>query len=278
MNRASFVRALEKSLSLHADWKDGKLKLPPPPDPVPARSLPVVADVVAKKKCVHCHQVAAGQALNLFARPDFDRKRDVWVYPDPASLGLGLDPQTGNTLLEAEGAAEAAGLRAGDEITTVDGHPVHTFADIQYRLHRLGQETRSVALQSGTGREHTLRLPDLWRITNIERRPISHRLEPFPGFWGKPVEDAERENLGLAAEGIATRITKFWRPTNGKRAGLREGDIITSVNGVSSSPLTRHAMIHIRLHHKTGEKITLEFLRNGKSGEATYPLKARPWG
>ena len=70
---------------------------------------------------------------------------------------------------------------------------------------------------------------------------------------------------------------KFWTNTNGKRAGLREGDIVVAVNGETKSPLAQNAMIYIRTHFDTGDQIQVRYRRGERELETKVKLRAKPW-
>jgi len=275
LSEKSLQLALERGLTLHKEWKDGKLDLPVPRE-LMAQSFPNVKQVVKKGQCVHCHQVADGKAQKLIAMPDFNKKTMPWVYPDPANLGLQIDPDDGVVLRTTTGVAAAAGIKTGDRLQQIGGKRVSTFADVQHALHNLPLDAKTVSVTTAKG-TRKISLPENWRVTNINRRSIGHRMTPFPEFWGKHLEAAEKRKLGLEEDGFATRVTKFWTNTNGKRAGLREGDIVIEVDGVKSSPLAQNAMIYIRTHYKTGDEIRVGYLRGKKQATTKIKLRAKPW-
>ena len=272
----SLQKALERGLAVHDRWKSGELELPPPPAPRPAQSFPNVLNVVKKNQCVHCHQVGEGKSLELIASTGFDKKTMPWVYPDPAKLGLGVDPDDGVLLASISGSAAAAGIEVGELIQAIGDHPTYTFADLQYALHRLPADAKSVTVTTDRA-SRPLSLPEFWRVTDINRRSIGHRMTPFPEFWGKTLGAVEKEQLGLDPEGFATRVTKFWSDTHGKQAGLREGDLVIAVNGVTKSPLAVNAMIYIRTHFDTGDEIRVRYQRGDSESELSFKLRAKPW-
>ena len=75
----SLQKAMERGRVLHKKWKGGDLKLPPPPKPLPAQTFPNVRKAAQKGNCIHCHQVASGQADKLISLNDFDNE------PPPSS-------------------------------------------------------------------------------------------------------------------------------------------------------------------------------------------------
>ncbi|MGI9242096.1 MAG: Trx7/PDZ domain-containing (seleno)protein, partial [Verrucomicrobiales bacterium] len=235
-----------------------------------------VLNVVKKNQCVHCQQVGERKALELIASEGFDKKTMPWVYPDPAKLGLEIDPEDGVLLAGTSGAAAAAGIKAGESIERIGDAPARTFADVQHALHHLPAEAESVAITTDRGSKK-LSLPEYWRVTDINRRSIGHRMTPFPEFWGKALSPEEKSKLGLDPEGFATRVTKFWTNTHGKRAGMRENDLVVSVNGETKSPLAINAMIYIRTHFETGDEIRVRYRRGDEEAETSFKLRAKPW-
>lgn len=268
--------ALKRGLGLHQKWKSGKFVAAPAGRSRMSQSFPNVRQVVQKNQCVHCHQVAEGQAVELFSRTDFSKKTSSWIFPDPAKLGLNLQVDDPTIVSKATGAGSKAGIADGEQILKVDGTVVSTYADIQYVLHHLPNDREKLDLTTKQG-TRTIILPPYWRVTDLNRRSLGHKMEPFPGFWGMPLTSEEKKELGLPENSFATRATKFWTNTTGKQAGMREGDIVTEVDGVSSSPLAVNAQIYIRLHYEAGDRVTVTYLRNGKKGKATFTLKAKPW-
>ena len=123
----------------------------------------------------------------------------------------------------------------------------------------------------------TIDLPKHWRVTDINRRSIGHRMTPFPEFWAKTLSTDEKKHAGFKAEGFASQVTKFWTNTNGKKAGLIEGDIIYEINGVGTSPLAKNAMIYIRTHFKTGDEIEVRYRRGEDEKTTQFKLRAKPW-
>jgi len=269
-------KALERGLAAHEKWKSGDLELPPPPDPRPAQSFPNVLEVVKKNQCVHCHQVGEGKAIELIASPGFDKKTMPWVYPDPAKLGLEIDPDDGVLLAGTSGAAAEAGIRAGEIIKRIGEYPALTFADLQHALHQLPAEADSVTITTDRA-SRQLSLPRYWRVTDINRRSIGHRMTPFPEFWGKTLSAGEKSKLGLDPDGFATRVTKFWSNTHGKQAGMREDDVVFAINGETMSPLAINAMIYIRTHFETGDEIRVRYRRGELEKETSFKLRAKPW-
>jgi len=279
LSEKSLVRALEKGLTLHEDWKKGAATFPRLPKPVPVKSYPRLREIIEKGQCVHCHQVADSQSQALIALPEFNKKTDPWPYPNPKTLGLIIDPDKGNALSGTEGPAATVGLKSGDTVVGVDDRPVHTFADLQYALHKVSKNAKSVPIQveGKENRSVQLPLPEFWRVTDINRRSIGHRMTPFPGFWGKTLDAEHKKRLGLKPDGFATEVTKFWTNTRGKKAGLQMGDVVYAINGTEMSPIALNVMIYIRTHFKQGDEIKVGYRHGSEERETSFKLKEKPW-
>jgi serine protease Do len=277
LTEASLFRALETGVDLHERWKKG-MTVPAPAASRMVQSYPKLKKLAKEGQCIHCHQIANEQSKRMVSLADFNKKTDPWPYPNPRTLGLILDPDEGNVLTDADGPALAAGLKKGDAIARVANRSVYTFADLQYALHNLDKSAKSVPVRiSGSPESITIDLPEHWRVTDINRRSIGHRMTPFPEFWAKTLTPEAKKEAGLKTDGFASEVTKFWANTNGKKAGLRPGDIVYSINGVETSPLARNAMIYIRTHFNTGDAIEVRYRRGEHEKKTTFKLRAKPW-
>jgi hypothetical protein len=286
LSQKGLLQALETGLALHKQWKAGTLTLPPRPPRRLSNTYSVVQTVLKRKggNCVHCHHVASSKAEELIKQKGFDRLRDGWIFPNPLRLGLELDRDRGLRVKKTGGAAKKAGIRSSDTVRKVGDHAVYTFTDLQLALDKVpvDQEnlTLTVARKKGgkeTEETATITLAENWRVTDLNWRSYAAKLEPYPGFWAKPLTEKEKRKLGLPKDGFASRVTKFWTPTNGKRAGLYVGDVVYEVNGVRTSPLAQNVMLYIRLHHKVGETITVKATRGRKKVAFSYKLRPRAW-
>lgn len=281
LDTESLALALELGLAEHERFAAGTWTGLPRAEPKFPRDYPQIKrEQVDKGNCVHCHMIGAGETRVRQSAGSLDKLTDLWLYPDIKRLGIELDVPNGLAVRKVVGAAKQAGLRKRDQITSVAGQRVLTFADLQYALHNLPRDARRVNI-GVTRRADSLgldlELEEHWRVTRIGRRSALHALTPFSEFWGRELEPGEKRGLGLDADALACEVTKFWVDTNGKKAGLRVGDIVYAVDGVRSSPLTGHPAVYIRLHCETGDSPTLSVLRGRKQLELSFTLRARPW-
>lgn len=275
INKESLYKVLNRGLDLHQKSKDSLIKLPQALKSRQAQSYPFVAEVAAR--CVHCHDVASAQAIEKFKFADFDIKKDIWIYPEPISLGLDLDPNDGATLRTVLGSAKEAGLAAGDRILSFNNVPVSSFTDIQYQLHRIPNDAKSVELEVKGKKPLSLKLQANWKQSDITWRRLGIRLSPSAGFGGTPLDKKKKVVLKLPEDGFATTVSfiNFVKPAN---SPLEADDIIVSVNGVKKSELTQHAALYISLTHKLGEVLTLGVIRQGELKSISLTVSDGPSG
>lgn len=280
-NDKSLQLALERGLQQFKLAKDEKFeKEPRAPAKTPADYPDIKRDIIDKNKCVHCHNIGSAKTKLAQGAGKLDKQVDLWVYPEVAALGITLDAEKGTVIKKVEKAAKDAGLKAKDEITRLAGKTVLTYGDLQQRLHLVPHDAKllELTIRRGDAEETvSIKLPDLWRVSKIERRSSTHALEPFPEFWGKPLDDAAKRKLGIKADEFASEVTKFWVKTNAQAAGLQVGDIVLSVDGVTKCDYTDNPVLWIRLNRKAGDTVKVKALRAGKELEFSFNLKARPW-
>jgi serine protease Do len=281
LNLESLEIALEKGLALHKQYLGGTLpKAERPAAKAPADYPEVKNGPIAKKQCVHCHQLGAGKTKLLQSQGKLDRMKDLWVYPEVKRVGFELDPAKGLVVSDVDGAAKDAGLKKKDEIVRLEGKTVHTYGDLQEALdkHPADSKTLKLAVKRKDGEvDVEIALDKWWRVTDISRRSVLHAAEPFPEFWNKPLDEATRAKVGLKDGEFGGEVTKFWVKTNAQAAGLQVGDIVYGVDDVTTSEYTSNPVVWIKLNKNAGDQITLKVWRGGKKLDVTFTLKAKPW-
>jgi regulator of sigma E protease len=137
----------------------------------------------------------------------------VWVLGRPVGEAEGTTVV--GTVLKDSPAAQA-GLKAGDKILKVDGHPVKRFG---------GQSDDSIT----------------WRIVRSEGKTVPIEYEragkvESTSVTPKIPEGKWYQRKGLRTIGVSPKSTpmvaRVERGGNGEKAGLRENDLITGVNGI----------------------------------------------
>jgi len=92
---------------------------------------------IAKRGCVHCHNVKEQQEIDLTKAGKWTRDL-VWRYPPPDNIGLIPDVDRGNVVkrLTPESPAAKAGLKPGDQLRSLNRVPIHSFGDALFALDR----------------------------------------------------------------------------------------------------------------------------------------------
>jgi serine protease Do len=146
------------------------------------------------------------------------------------SFGLGRPDGALVVTVVPDGAAAAAGLRAGDVVTDVDGEPILRSGDLSSRIGMAvpGESVRLKIWRDRSAREVTARLGRAEDGSSV--KALARGAEPQPGQIGLQVRPLTRDEQararlegGLLVEGVAGPAA---------RAGVRPGDVVVSVNGV----------------------------------------------
>lgn len=113
--------------------------------------------------------------------------------------------------------------------------------------------------------------PVRWAMTGGDEVP---RVRPLVFAGGEPLSIKEKKALGLREDGFATRVSHVGK--KGKLLGvpLQPNDIVTAVNSVDASAVSRSALDHIQVSHEPGETVTLKVLRDGR--DLHVKVKLRP--
>ena len=249
-------------------------------DPTPRKAgKPLLAESYPAAKghrgCVHCHQV------NEFRRADQKEKgewnRDfVWAYPLPENIGITLDVDVGNKVktIKPGSAAGAVGIQSGDLLRTLNGHPIASFADAQYALHKAPAKGKIAISWERQGKtiDGLLEARSGWRKTNLTWRPSMLDILPSLSVYGEDLSGAEKKTLGLPAKGLAFRQQKPV-PNDAKKAGVQAGDVILGVDGLVLELTVDQFLGYVRQNYLVGERLTLNVLREGKRVDLPWTLR-----
>jgi hypothetical protein len=111
-----------------------------------------------------------------------------------------------------------------------------------------------------------------WALT-MGPRSDGNRVPPLMYADGEPLTTLEKKSLKLNPDGFATRILRINKTGMLLLTPLKRGDIVTAVNNIEESVLSRTALDHIRLKHDPGETVTMDVLRQGKKVRLSIHLK-----
>lgn len=113
--------------------------------------------------------------------------------------------------------------------------------------------------------------PKRWALTLGPRR--DNRKPPLMFAVGEPLPPSEKKSMKLNPDGFATRIVRLGKKGTLLMTPLRRGDIVTAVNNVEESVLSRTALDHVRLKHEAGETVMLDVLRHNEKIRVAIHLK-----
>ncbi len=281
---ASLKRAMRGALELHREYpasrdalqgKQGKPGRWRRPEDIPPlqdrRNKPTTPET-----CIHCHMVYDAMRNTAYDEGSFDLK-SIWVYPLPDNVGMVIDVDAGTQIWKVMPGsfADRAGLKAGDELISLDGQPLLSQADIQWVLHHAPAKARIpvVAVRNGHTVEAVLALHGAWKRSDISWRSSMYSLRPKEGFWAPEISEDRKRELGVALDELALRVK--WIPdwSTAHEAGLKEGDVILEVDGSRDRLIPRQLAAYVRLEHQVGDQLKLTVLRGDRRLDLLQHLK-----
>ncbi len=286
----SLEKAMRRVLALHADYPKNKTALAAKRGAYKgyrtALEMPGLENkanyrqTTQRNNCIHCHNIhdAENHQLHLTGKMTHEK---LWRYPFPDNLGLSVDPKDGQRIARVaiNSAAARAGLRAGQIITHVNGQPIISIADIQWVLHNLTNNAELVRIQvAGSSRLHTVRTAVGWKKTDISWRGSLWNMHPRMRVYLPPASANELRNLRLPAGHHALKVK--WINTGSKEgraardAGLRLNDFVIAINGKPLDKKMDHRTFNafVKLNYKSGQKLPLTLMRNGRRIQFNWPL------
>lgn len=283
LNKESLLRVMRHTLALHRGGRAQPVnRYEPAADSVRVpEDIPTMQAMMAERKesCIHCHDVKVAELRH--ARDLGQVEKDaVFTYPSPSQLGMRIDAAAQDLVqqVDSKSPAEAAGIRAGDLIRTLDGQRVLTFADMS-RVLELAPRTGTLAVGIERDKQSlskTVRLPEGWRKSNDPSwRSSTGVMGPSSGFWGVVASDDQRRELGRTEDELAIRVTFLWGPWI-KETGLRIGDYVVSIDGRTSNMTIRQLQAYLHLNHNWGDKVELVVRRDGKDLKMSMQFPKEP--
>lgn len=152
------------------------------------------------------------------------------------------------------GGAAAAGLEAGDVITAINGQQLHNVRELQQELSKY-QGGQQVAV-------------------TFERFGQTQQAEVT--LKAKPNIRADRPLIGIfpeSNEGKGIRVDDISAGGGAVSAGIRSGDVITSINANAVNSLTD---LKAELSkYQGGDQVTVAYIRDGQDRQTTVTLNER---
>lgn len=229
----------------------------------------------SRGECIHCHQVheyrrAAQKEAGMWSRDS------LWIYPLPENVGLTLEVDVGNRVkaVAPNSPAARARLRAGDLVQHINQTTIASFADAQYGLHQSPVKGSVPIHWKRDGKEMNagLELAEGWRKTNLTWRPSLLDLLPSLTLYGEDLTAAQKKALGLAENRLAFEQDKIVH-SEAKKFGVQGGDVIVGINDEKLEMKMLEFLGHVRRNYLSGDKITLNVLRDGKRLDLPMTLR-----
>lgn len=287
MSLGGFRKAMEGALALHTAYPANKKALAGKRGSAPRYKTPEAYPTLGKfkptfdlsgknavKSCMHCHQIrdAERKVYRNAKKPAPDHVLFPWPMPD--DIGMALDPGEKATVRKVapKSIAARAGVRPGDEITSLEGQPILSIADVQWVLHN-AKSTDSLSIEirrGGSTKKKTLRLTKgwrragdiTWRVTTWDIRRMG-----TGGMVLTELSDEERRELRLGKGKLGFRIKGLGKypPHNvALRAGFKKQDVVVEFDGRSEGMTRSQLLAYTMQHTKVGEKVDVVVLRKGK--------------
>ncbi|MCY2976914.1 MAG: Trx7/PDZ domain-containing (seleno)protein [Planctomycetota bacterium] len=281
-------KALEGALKLHQKYPDnrevllGKQAEKPlfaTPEKIPALASKYTGKLdyqgAVVKSCIHCHQI--GDATREYYRAEQGKLTEKWLYPfpHPKTIGLILDPRECATVLSLVEGSEAAkaGLQIGDQMTTLNGQAILSFADVQWVLHQIPDSGGTIKATVRRGSQDLnvdcvlsagwrTREDIAWRASSWTLRRIG-----LGGMVLTPISDDERKSLDLADGKMALKVGHvgaFAPHDRAKKAGVLKGDILVEYDGRSDLVRETDLLAYSLNSVKPGHSVPMKFVRGSE--------------
>lgn len=215
--------------------------------------------------CMHCHHVRERQNEQLKRAGKWQREM-FWPYPMPDNLGIAIDVDRGNIVkaITSPSPAAAAGLRAEDRVTRLNGVPIHALGDIQFALHH-APKNGAIDITWRRGAESLagkLALEEGWRKSDVSWRPSIQWFIPNIRISGADLTPEERKPLGLTEKQLAFR-QRDAISMQARNAGIRPGDIILGVDDKMLELDMFGFQHYIQRNYFEDDRVIVNLLRDG---------------
>lgn len=293
--------AMEAVLSLHEDYPANRASLaaktgPKPLFPVPEK-MPALAETgrfrselaegdkkTISQSCIHCHQIRDAERSHYFSNRKPLPPEVMYPWPMPEVIGLELDRTKAATVKSVKpgSLADIRGFKAGDVLIQLNGQDPVSIADVQWILHRAGEEgTLAVVVLRGGAQTvgFTLRLPSGWReASDISWRTSSWFLRAVATgglvLESLPAEDRRRRKLEDDQMALlVTHVGQYNKHAAAKRAGFQKDDLIISYDGITDPWRETDLFAHVLYKKKTGDRVPVTVLRGDRKVDLTLPVQ-----
>ena len=282
LNRESLVRLMGQVLLLHKAQRVQTSRYEPTGRATrKPGQIPTMAAMLAKRKnkCIHCHDIKVATLRDLRNRDQLKREM-VFTYPTPGNLGIDVDPRRQDHVRRVKPGSPAAraGIRGGDRLVAADAQRVLTLADFSRVLERTPKTASLPVTFERAGRRKTVRLglkPGWKRTDDPSWRESLHVVGPTCGLWGRRLSANQRRKLRLPADRLALKVTFIWGPHT-KRSGIRVGDVIVKLDGLTRDMTIKQLNAHPMLNRNWGDTMSLTLRRGSRDVNVRMTFPRRP--
>ncbi len=175
---------------------------------------------------------AAERGDQSFERPYVGASFETVTSDMAQALGLARAGGAFVASVAPESPAEKAGLKTGDAVVAMNGHPVEHPDALGYRLLTagLGAKAELTVMRDGKAQEMTITLDRAPETVPRDERLLEGR-NPFSGAVVANLSPRLTQELRMAPEVTGVVIVDIQRGSPAARVGFQPRDIIISVNG-----------------------------------------------
>ncbi len=157
--------------------------------------------------------------------------------------------------------ADRGGLRPGDVVVEINGVTIQDSDQLVLVVGDLpvGRVAQFVVLRDGESVTEEVRIAE--RESDQQIAELNRRL--WPGFVVFPLSQDVRQELDLSANQQGVLVTSVENRTNAAQAGIRPGDVVTSINGTATPELRDF----YRALNSAGRRVRVTILRDGTTRE-----------
>ncbi|MCU7551087.1 PDZ domain-containing protein [Chitinophagaceae bacterium LB-8] len=227
---------------------------------------------------------------------DFDDNGNMSFFhadSNRAMLGVMTDTSAKGAVVKSvtkESAAEKAGLKVGDIITSIDNKKVESPADVteNVRKHKPGDKISLSILRDGKKQNLNAELGK-WQGVTITTRgfrmkqpvmpPNPPGVDEMPFFYKEGYMGGNGPKLGISIQdsedGKGVKVLDVDEESNAAKAGIKEGDVITRINDKEIKSVDEVAREVRQNRDKTS--LNFQILRKGKTQniEVKIPRKLK---
>lgn len=226
--------------------------------------------------CLHCHMIHGETRKQLRKGREPFPEPVLYPWPMPDTIGMHMDPKKRSTVKKVlpDSIASKAGVQPKDVILAFNHQPIISTADLQFVLHNAGESTRLplVIRRGGRSLQLTLQLQPAWRRTgDIKWRVSTWDLRRM-ALGGMVLKRAENNHSGHM-ELEVTHVGKYGDHRRAMQAGVRKGDTVVGIAGLTSNIREQDVIHHILHNTQPGDYIDVRVKRSDRTIDTKFRVQ-----